>query len=121
MQMQKEGGVNPGDMKNTLKMIEESQKDVVNRNLTGETIKRQQQILDKLLDYEKAEKERDTEQKRQATEAKDDPKRNLSQFSEYNLRKEKETELLKTIPPSFKSYYKNKVSEYFNNFANEKE
>ncbi len=119
MQMQKEGGINPGDMKNTLKMIEESQKDIVNRILNEETIKRQQQILEKLLDFEKAEKERDTEQKRQATEAKDDYKRNLSQFMEYNLRKEKETELLKTVPPSFKNFYKNKVSEYFNNFANE--
>ena len=100
-------------------MIEESQKDIVNRVLNEETIKRQDQILEKLLDYEKAEKERDTEQKRQATEAKDDHKRNLSQFTEYNMRKEKETELLKTVPPSFKSFYKNKVSEYFNNFANE--
>ncbi|MBI3500520.1 MAG: hypothetical protein HY063_01900 [Bacteroidetes bacterium] len=120
-QMNKEGGMNPGDMKNTLKMIEESQKDVVNRNITEETMKRQQQILEKLLDYEKAEKERDTEQKRQATEAKDEQKRNLFQFKEYNLRKETETELLKTMPPSFKSYYKNKVSEYFNNLANEKQ
>ncbi|MFI5163926.1 MAG: DUF4175 family protein [Bacteroidia bacterium] len=118
-QMQKEGGMNPGDMKNTMKMIEESQKDIVNHVLNEETIKRQDQILEKLLDFEKAEKERDTEQKRQATEAKDDFKRNLSDFVEYNRRKEKEIELLKTVPPSFKNYYKNKVSEYFNNFANE--
>jgi len=119
MQMQKEGGMNAGDMKNTLKMIEETQKDIVNRVLNEETLKRQEQILEKLLDYEKAEKERDTEKKRQAEQAKDDYKRNLSQFMEYNTRKEKETELLKTVPPSFKSFYKNKVSEYFNNFANE--
>ena len=118
-EMQKEGGMNPGDMKNTLKMMEESQKEIVNRVLNEETIKRQQQILEKLLDYEKAEKERDTEQKRQATQAKDDFKRNLSDFVEYNRRKEKETELLKTVPASFKTYYKNKVSEYFNNFENE--
>lgn len=120
MQMQKEGGINPGDMKNTLKLMEESQKDIVNRILNDETIKRQQQIMEKLLDFEKAEKERETEQKRQANEAKDDYKRNLSKFMEYKTRKEKETELLKTVPPSLKSFYKNKVSEYFNNFANEK-
>jgi hypothetical protein len=118
-QLQKEGGLHPGDMANTLKMIEESQKDIVNKNLTEETIKRQQQILEKLLDFEKAEKERDTEQKRQAEQPKkDDFKRNLSDFIEYNKRKEKESELLKTVPPSFKNFYKNKVEEYFNNFAN---
>jgi len=120
MQIQKEGGMNPGEMQNTMKMMEESQKDIVNRVLNEETIKRQNQILDKLLDFEKAEKERGIEQKRQANQAKDDYKRNLSDFAEYNKRKEKETELLKTVPPSFKTFYKNKVSEYFNNFGNEK-
>ncbi len=119
IQMQKEGGMNPGDMKNMLKMMEESQKDVVNRQLNEETIKRQNQILEKLLDYEKAEKERETEKKRQAEQSKDDYKRNLSQFMEYKIKKEKETELLKTVPPSFNNFYKNKVSEYFNNIANE--
>lgn len=120
-QLQREGGVSPGDAKNMLKMMEDSQKDIVNRMLNEETIRRQEQILEKLLDYEKAEKERGTEQKRQANEAKDEEKRNLSRFFEYNLQKEKETELLKTIPPSFKGYYKNKVSEYFNNLANSNE
>src|SRR3974377_832473 len=110
MQMQKEGGMNAGDMKNTLKMIEESQKDIVNRTLNEETMMRQQKILEKLLDYEKAEKERETETKRHAEKTKDDYKRNLSQFIEYKTRKEKETELLKTVPPSFNNFYKNKVS-----------
>lgn len=119
MQMQKEGGMNPGDMKNMMKMIEDSQKDVVNRMITQETLMRQEKIMEKLLDFEKAEKERETEQKRQAEQVKNDPKRNLSRFMEYNQLKEKEVELLKTVPPSFKNYYKNKVSEYFNKFAKE--
>ena len=29
--------------------------------------------------------------------------------------KQKETEMLKTIPPNLKPYYKNKVNEYFKN------
>lgn len=119
MQMQKDGGINAGDMQNTMKMIEESQKDIVNRQLNEETIKRQQQILNKMLDFEKAEKERDTEQKRQATEAKNEKNSNLSMFIEYNKQKEKESELLKTIPPNFNNYYKGRVSNYFNNFTNQ--
>jgi hypothetical protein len=120
MDMQKEGGQNAGEMQNTMKMMEESHKDIVNRILSEETIKRQNQILDKLLDFEKAEKERGMEQKRQATQAKDDYKRNLSDFAEYNKQKDKETELLKTIPPTFRAFYKSKVSKYFNNLSNEK-
>ena len=118
-QMQQEGGMSPGDMKNLLKQIDESQQNIVNRILNEETIKRQEQIMEKLLDYEKAEKQRDTENKRQAEQAKEDYKRNLSVLMQYNLKKEKETELLKTVPASFNNYYKNKVSEYFNNIVNE--
>jgi hypothetical protein len=36
-------------------------------------------------------------------------------FDEYKRRKEKEIELLRTVPPSLKPYYKEKVNEYFNN------
>jgi hypothetical protein len=38
---------------------------------------------------------------------------NPTQYLESKLKKEKELELLKTIPPSLKPYYKNKVNEYF--------
>jgi len=33
-------------------------------------------------------------------------------FEEYLKIKQEETELLKTIPPNLKPYYKNKVNEY---------
>ena len=41
---------------------------------------------------------------------------NPAKFFEYNSIKIKEVELLKTVPPSLKSFYKNKVNEYFYNF-----
>ncbi len=119
-QLKNEEGINPGELKNMLKMMEESQKDVVNNMLSDETLKRQSQMLEKLLDYEKAEKERNIEKKRKAEEAKkDDFKRNFASLMEYNNRKGREIELLKTVPPSFKMYYKNKVVEYFNNYSNQ--
>ena len=115
-QMMNEGGNTPGDMKNTLKKMEETETDLVNKMLTKETMMRQQQILDKLLDYEKAEKQKETEQKRLAEQPKNEENRNQSGFLEYNKQKEKEAELLKTVPPSLKPFYKNKVTEYFNKF-----
>ncbi|MFH1005357.1 MAG: hypothetical protein V1781_07700 [Bacteroidota bacterium] len=104
MQMMKEGGMAPGDAKNTLKMMEETQKDMVNKMLNEKTIIRQQQILEKLLDYEKAERERDTEQKRQAKEARDEPKRNLSEFMEYNMRKKKRNRIIKNYSSFFQKF-----------------
>jgi hypothetical protein len=50
------------------------------------------------------------------TEPKNEIFRNQNQFLEYNTLKQKEAELLQTIPPSLNQFYKNKVNEYFNNF-----
>ena len=84
--------------------------------ITQETIRRQQEIVTRLLESEKAEREREMDEQRQSNEAKSDNYRNLSQFIEYKKIKQKETELLKTIPPSLNPFYKTKVNEYFNNF-----
>lgn len=102
---------------NTAKKMEETETDLVNKLITTETLKRQQEILTKLLDYEKAEKEREEDNKRESKDPKVDYTRNVKDFEEYKKLKERETELLKTIPPSLNPFYKGKVNEYFNNFG----
>ena len=44
----------------------------------------------------------------------DVPAMNADQYKQYLRLKEKQTELLRTVPPALKPYYKQKVSEYFN-------
>ena len=54
--------------------------------------------------------------KRESKEGKEIIKeKNNSLYKEYLEQKQKETEMLKTIPPNLKPYYKNKVNEYFKN------
>jgi hypothetical protein len=94
--------------------MEETEKDLVNKRITAETLKRQQQILTRLLESEKAMREREMEQQRRAETAKGQYKRESPQgFSEYLKNKEKQIELLKTIPPALNPYYKQEVNEYF--------
>ena len=95
-------------------MMEKTETDLVNKQITRETIRRQEEILSRLLESEKAEREREKDKQRKSTEFTDEIYRNPNEFFEYNNRKEQEMELLKTMPPSFNSFYKNKVSEYFN-------
>jgi hypothetical protein len=38
----------------------------------------------------------------------------VNPFEEYQKEKEKQQELLRTIPPSFTPFYKQKVKDYFN-------
>jgi len=114
----KDGGNKLGDLGKIAKEMEETEKDIVNRRITEETLKRQQDILTRLLEAEKAERERDQEEKRQANENKTDQYRNPPQFEEYKRLKMQEVELLKTIPPSLNPFYKNLVNYYFQNIEN---
>ena len=99
-----------------LKQMEETETDIINRNITQQTLLRQQEILSKLLEAEKAHREREQDQQRQSQEwLKDITNRLVNPFEEYQKEKEKQEELLRTIPPSLTPFYKNKVNEYFQN------
>lgn len=93
--------------------MEETEVDLVNKQITKETIKRQREILTRLLEAEDALREREQEEKREAETAK--PYENVipKAFEEYLKIKEKEIELLKTVPPKLYPYYKKEVSDYF--------
>ncbi|MEI6019831.1 MAG: DUF4175 family protein [Bacteroidota bacterium] len=108
----KNKGKNPGgDMS---QLMEQTEKELVNKRLNTETMRRQQEILTRLLESEKAEKEREQDEKRKSNEAKNQENSNPPQFLEYKRLKEKEMELLNTVPPSLTPYYKEKVNNYFN-------
>jgi hypothetical protein len=112
MEKMKNKGKNPGgDIAN---MMEQTEKDIVNKQISNETMKRQQEILTRLLESEKAEKEREQDEQRKSNEAKNENISNPGRFLEYKRLKEKELELLNTVPPSLTPYYKEKVNNYFN-------
>lgn len=108
----KNKGKNPGG--DITDMMEETEKDLVNKRISNETMRRQQQILTRLLESEKAEQEREQDEQRKSNEAKKENLSNPGQFLEYKRLKEKEMELLNTVPPSLTPYYKEKVNNYFN-------
>ncbi|MBL4586636.1 MAG: hypothetical protein JKX84_06235 [Flavobacteriales bacterium] len=109
-----EGGKGSGgDMKKLQEMMEETETDMVNKMVTRQTLLRQQEILTKLLEAEKAELEREQEQRRESKEAKSEDYGNPEIFFEYIRRKNNETELLRTVPPNLNPFYREKVDEYF--------
>ncbi|MBG15238.1 MAG: hypothetical protein CL853_02675 [Crocinitomicaceae bacterium] len=113
-QKQNEDGSKTGNgLKKIIKELEKNEEDLINNSLDLETIKRQQEIISKLLEHEKATREQEKEKKRESKEIKEQDFSNPNQFLEYKRKKEKEVELLKSIPPSLRPYYKTKVNEYF--------
>ncbi|MEQ8907798.1 MAG: DUF4175 family protein [Vicingaceae bacterium] len=113
-QIGKSEGGGGGSLEKIGELMEENETDLVNKRISNETILRQQEILTRLLQSEKAEREREKDPKREAREFNDNFSRNPDEFFEYNRRKEKEIELLRTLPPTFNQFYKNKVTDYFN-------
>jgi len=114
--LKKQGLKDKGDLSEMMKEMEKTETDLVNKIISEQTLKRQEEILTKLLKSEKAEREREFEEKRQSNEAKKQNFSNPKDFFKYKKIKLKEAELLKTVPPSLKPFYKNKVNEYFYNF-----
>jgi len=100
-------------LRDAIDKMEQTEEDIVNDNITQETLNRQNQIIEHLLEAEKAEQERDKEKKREAKEAQQLPHQVKDLLEEYKRNKLKQAELLKTIPPKLRPYYKEKVKDYF--------
>ncbi len=118
----KEGGKESGGTKGNAqqlreiaKQMEQTESDIVNKRITQETLNRQKEILTRLLEAEKAEREREQDDKRKSNEAKEIKTLAPVSFTKYEQLKKRETELLQTIPPNLNFYYKSKVSNYFSN------
>ncbi|MBC8147004.1 MAG: DUF4175 domain-containing protein [Bacteroidetes bacterium] len=115
-ELKKEGLDDKGKIANMMKEMEKTETDLVNKILTNETLNRQKEILTRLLESEKAERERELEEKRESKEVKNQNYSNPNDFFEYKKIKLREEELLKIAPLNLKPFYKNKVNEYFYNF-----
>ena len=99
-----------------MRQMEQTETDLVNKTITRQTIQRQQQIMTRLLQHEKAELQREKEDRRESTEGKDVYQPSQGDLEEYKRLQEKNQELFHTTPPSLNNYYKNKVNDYFFKF-----
>jgi hypothetical protein len=117
-ELKKEGKGYGGEIDKILKEMEQTEKDLVNKVLNQQTINRQQQILTRLLESERAEMQREKEEKRESKQGTDIVNPTPPAYIEQQWKNKKETELYKTIPPTLNHYYKNKVNSYFFRFEN---
>ena len=113
MQQQTMDGELRQEIQEIMDQMEQNEIDLVNKNLSDVLIERQKDITTRLLDAENAMREDETDEERQGEQAKDREKPQPKIFEEYLKAKEKEIELLRTIPPKLNPYYRNEVNEYF--------
>lgn len=115
-ELKKEGGGYAGLLEQIIKEMQQTEKELVNKQLNQQTINRQEQILTRLLQSERAELQREKEEIRESKQGVDLPKNTPPSHIEHALMKKKETELYKTIPPTLNRYYRDKVNTYFYKF-----
>jgi hypothetical protein len=111
-EMGSKGVKDQGSLNEAAKDMEQIEKDLINKRITQETIRRQQNIMTRLLESEKAEQMRDQEEKRESTEAKTQKNSNPGLNYQYNTLKRASQDNIQLILPGINSFYKNKVNNY---------
>ena len=78
---------------------------------------RQEEILTRLLESEKSDRERDMDDKREAIDVKNEKKGNLLDLEEYYKARNAEHEEIIKENIGFKRYYEQRVEDYFKSLS----
>jgi hypothetical protein len=104
-------------IKKAMEQMDKTETDLANKVLTTEMLKRQQEIMTRLLEAEEALRKREQDNKRESNTAQDMPSRIPPSLEEYLKKREAEIQLYKTVPPALNPYYKQLVEKYFKNIT----
>jgi len=110
--IKEQGEMDSGGLQNAIKEMEENERDLINKNITRESLLRQQQILTRLLESEKAEQVREQQEKREADEAKNQKYSNPDQKFEYNQYSVGGSDVLRYKALPVNHFYKDKSMRY---------
>ena len=114
-EMRSHGEERASDLDQLRRDMERSELDMLRKDISRQTIQRQERILTRLLEHERAEKERERDERREGTYAKDYEISNPEEIFEYNRVRNRELEMLRSLPPGLKPYYRSLVETYFLN------
>ncbi|WP_163322716.1 DUF4175 family protein [Draconibacterium mangrovi] len=101
-------------------MLEENRKELMNKSINAETIARQNLITTRLLEAEKAETEREFEDKRESESA-DEFYSNPVKFFEYKEKENFTLEYLNRNSNTLNNFYNKKYKDYLNKIQNQSE
>jgi hypothetical protein len=114
-ELKSQNGVGDKRIEQMIKDMEQTEKELVNRIISQQTLNRQKNIETRLLESEKADLQREKEEKRESKEGKDMQNPNPPKNWKIDEKNEKQNEMLKSVPLNLNYYYKEKVNQYFFN------
>ena len=114
-ELQEQGqGKSGQQLQDMIDQMDKIETDLVNKQLTNEMMKRQEDILGRLLEHEKAEREREFDNKRKAETADQYERKYPPALEEYLKKRQAEVDMFKSVSPALRPYYKSLVEEYYN-------
>ncbi|NNF35337.1 MAG: DUF4175 domain-containing protein [Saprospiraceae bacterium] len=115
-----EQGKGGKELQEIIDEMDKIEEDLVNKRLDNEMFMRQQEILTRLLEAEKAEQQREYDNKRKAEIAQEKRRELPPALQDYLKKRESEIEMYKTVSPDLKPYYKFLVDQYYRALKGEK-
>lgn len=114
-EMKKNGMLGDDGINEIMKDMEKLEEDLVNKRITNQTIKRQKDIMSRMLKAENAQQEREKEEKRKSDEYKGPEKTHNIDEMRYEESIKKQQDFLRTNPIEYQPFYKEKINKYFLN------
>jgi len=111
---QQQGKGGSKQLEEILEQMNNIETDLVNKKLTNEMIKRQEEILTRLLENEKAEREQEFEEKRESKSAENLERKLPPEVEAYIKEREAQIDPFRTVSPALRPYYKALVEQYYN-------
>ena len=116
-ELKKDGKGYAGDLDRLMREMEQTERDLVNKVINQQTLNRQQQIMTRLLESERADMQQEKDDQRQSRQGVEIAKPTLlPPRIEEQFKRKTDTELYKTVPPTLSGFYREKVSAYFYHF-----
>jgi hypothetical protein len=109
----KEEGKGSKEIDDIIQGMDKIETELVNKRLNGETLKRMKDIETRLLEAERAERQREQDNKRKSETAQEVRRQLPPSLQEYLKKRQAEIDMYKSTSPSLRPYYKALVEDYY--------
>lgn len=115
----REQGLGDKSLQDIIDQMEQLEKNLVNKRLTSEMLKRQEEIMTRLLEAQNADRQQKMDEKRKAETVKKEREKEIPPaLAEYLQKRKNEIEVLKRTSPPLKPFYKALIDEYYQSLRN---
>ena len=112
-EMKRNGVLGDDGINDIIRDMEKLEEDIVNKRITNQTIRRNKDIMSRMLKAENAQQEREKEEKRRSEEYRGPNQGHNIDEIRYEESIRRQQDFLRTNPIEYQPFYKKKINEYF--------